>query len=140
MAIDNARPRDGGDLRETAEEARRIAGEARHEADLERPTAAGAGGHPHPDIREADQLRAGDDVRTFARQADLAETQARAAETQERNAELLRENREVLADAREQVRENRGDVRDVARTAADLDRQVDEARGRVRDTPTPDVR
>ncbi|HEU0053524.1 MAG TPA: hypothetical protein VFQ39_10120 [Longimicrobium sp.] len=138
MAIHDSRTHDGG-LRETADEARRIAGEARHEAELERPTAHGAGGHPHPDIREADQLRAEDDVRTYARQADLAETQASAAEALERNAALLRENREELADARERVRENRDEVRDVTRNTEALESQLADTHKQVRDSPTPDV-
>jgi hypothetical protein len=140
MAIhDPSSPR-RDDLRDAAQEARRIAGEAAHEADLERPTAAGAGGHPHPDIRAADHLRAQDDVRTFERQEDLAETQAQAAEALRENAARLQETREGLMEAREQVRENRDDVQAVARGAEALERQVDDAREQVRDTPTPDVR
>ena len=128
------------DLQETAENARRIADEAAREADLERPTAAGAGGHPHPQIRHADHVRAGDDVRTYERQEELAHAQARAAEALEENAERLQQNRELLADAREQVAENRDDVQDVERAARDLRDQVGDAAAAVRQTRTPDVR
>ena len=139
MAIDNSRPLDGDDLQRTAEEARRIAAEAAREAELERPTAAGAGGHPHPDIRAADHLRAGDDVRTFERQADAAQAQARAAEILEETGARLEQTREQLEEVREDVHDRRGDVRAIAHDTAELDRQVDDARDQVRDTPTPDV-
>ncbi|HEX2202959.1 MAG TPA: hypothetical protein VHG91_06665 [Longimicrobium sp.] len=128
------------DLRDTAETARRLAEDAGHDAGVERATAAGAGGHPHPQIRHADHLRAEDDVRTFERQEDAAEAQARAADLLEENAARLAETREAIADARETARDNRDDVRAIQRNAEALREQVSGAADAVRDTPAPDVR
>jgi seryl-tRNA synthetase len=136
---DQTRRPDDADLRQTAENARRLAEDASHDARLEQPTAAGAGGHPHPDIAAADHLRARDDVDTFERQADLAETQAEAAETLRRNRELLAGGREALDEVRAEVAENRADIRELADDTRDLRGQVQQARDAVRDTPTPDV-
>lgn len=137
---DQTGPDGRDDLRDTAEAARRIAEDAEHDAAVERPTAAGAGGHPHPQIRHADHLRAEDDVRTFERQEDTAEAQARAAEMLEENASLLARTREEIAEARETARDNRDDLRAIQRNAAELREQVSDAADAVRDTPTPDVR
>jgi tetrahydromethanopterin S-methyltransferase subunit G len=128
------------DLRETAEEARRIAGDAAHDAELERPAAAGAGGHPHPQIRHADHLRAEDDVRTYARQASAAEGQARAAEILGETAERLEEMEERLEATRAEVRDNREDVRTIERDTEALGEQVDDAADAVREVRPPDVR
>jgi len=136
---DATRPPSGGDLQETAENARRLAEDAGRDARLERETAAGAGGHPHPDIAAADHLRARDDVDTFERQADLAESQADAAETLERNREILASTREELRETRAEVADNREDLRGLASDTRDLHDQVEQARDAVRDTPTPDV-
>jgi hypothetical protein len=138
MSDEMRRPRDG-DLQKTAENARRLAEEAGHDARLERPTAAGAGGHPHPDIAAADHLRARDDVDTFERQADVAESQADAAETLERNREILASTREELREVRATVADNTQDLRGLAADTRELHTQVEEARDAVRDTPTPDV-
>jgi len=138
MSDQTSRP-DDADLRQTAENARRLAQDATHDARVEQPTAAGAGGHPHPDIAAADHLRARDDVDTFERQADLAQTQAEAAETLRRNRELLAGGREQLEEVRADVAENRADIRDLASDTRDLRGQVQQARDAVRDTPTPDV-
>ncbi|HEU4452314.1 MAG TPA: hypothetical protein VFR81_04610 [Longimicrobium sp.] len=136
---DQTRRPDDADLRHAAENARRLAEDAGHDARLEQPTAAGGGGHPHPDIAAADQLRARDDVDTFERQADLAQTQADAAETLRRNRELLAGAREELDEVRADVAENRADLRELAGDTRDLRGQVQQARDAVRRTPTPDV-
>lgn len=138
MSDQTSRP-DDADLRETARNARRLAEDADHDARVEQPTAAGAGGHPHPDIAAADHLRARDDLDTFARQADLAETQAEAAETLRRNRELLAGTHEQLDEVRADAAENRADLRELASDTRDLRAQVDRAHEAVRRTPTPDV-
>ncbi|HEX8693027.1 MAG TPA: hypothetical protein VF746_11440 [Longimicrobium sp.] len=135
---DPTRPGDA-DLRETAETARRLAGDAEHDADLERPTAAGAGGHPHPDIRAADHLRAQDDVETYERQEELAESQADAAEALSRNREVLAEGREQLDEARRQAADNQEDVRELARDTSELGDQVERAHEAVRQIGVEDV-
>lgn len=119
MSDEMRRPRDG-DLQKTAENARKLAEEAGHDARLERPTAAGAGGHPHPDIAAADHLRARDDVDTFERQADVAESQADAAETLERNREILASTREELREMRATVADNNEDLHGLAAGTREL--------------------
>lgn len=127
------------DLRKTAENARRIAGDAEHDAGLERPTAAGAGGHPHPDIRAADHVRARDDVETYERQEELAESQADAAETLRRNREMLAEAREQLHETQQRAEDSLADLRELARDTRELRDQVDRAHQAVRGTEVEDV-
>jgi len=126
-------PTRDADLQETSRNARRIADDAEHDASLERPTAAGAGGHPHPDIRAADHVRARDDVDTFERQEELAEGQADAAETLRRNREMLANARDELHQARETLAGNRSDLRDLAGDTRELRDQVAQARDAVRE-------
>ena len=135
---DPTRPGDA-DLRETAETARRLAGDAGHDADLERPAAAGAGGHPHPDIRAADHLRAQDDVETYERQEELDELQADAAEALSHNREVLAEGREQLHETRQQAADNRENLRELARGTGELGDQIDRAHEAVRQTDVEDV-
>ncbi|HET7229175.1 MAG TPA: hypothetical protein VFJ16_04200 [Longimicrobium sp.] len=130
---------DDGELREMAERDRQIAREAAHEADLERPAAAGAPDHPHPDIAAADHLRARDDVRTFDRQQDLAERSADAAEALSASAEQLRANRERIEQIRQEASERTGDVQDLAGSARDLREQTRQAAEQVRGVEPPDV-
>jgi len=92
-------------LGEMAERDRHLAAEAAHDAEVERPVAAGRPDHPHPDIAAADRVRAEDDVRTFQRQEELAEEQARTAEALEDNQRMLAENAQRLAEVREEVHE-----------------------------------
>jgi hypothetical protein len=101
---DQSQPADRS-LSEIADQGRRLAEEAAHDAEVERPVAAGRPDHPHPDIAAADQVRAEDDVRTFQRQEELAAQQAEAAETMEDNQRLLFENAQRLAEVREEVHE-----------------------------------
>ena len=135
---DSTHPEDRS-LREIAERDRRIAGEAAREAELERPVAAGAPDHPHPDIAAADHLRARDDVRTFARQEQIARDQARAAEAIEDTQRRLHETGEMLSRVREDVSERAGDVRALAGDARDLREQTQDVHDAARDIRPPAV-
>ncbi|MBV9111011.1 MAG: hypothetical protein JO306_16515 [Gemmatimonadetes bacterium] len=135
---DSTHPEDRS-LREIAERDRHIAGEAAHEAELERPVAAGAPDHPHPDIAAADHLRARDDVRTFTRQAQIARDQAHAAEAIEDTQRRLHETGEMLARVREDVSERAGDVRALEGDARDLREQTGDVHDAARGIQPPDV-
>jgi hypothetical protein len=126
-------------LSEIAENDRRLAAEAAHEAELERPAASGRPDHPHPDIAAADHLRARDDVRTFDRQQDLAERQAQAAEDMEDNQRRLLETSEQLARVREEVAERTGDARALAGDARALHEQAEEIHRAADAIRPPDV-
>ncbi|HET7464264.1 MAG TPA: hypothetical protein VFJ82_23605 [Longimicrobium sp.] len=130
---------DERELREMAERDRQLAGEAAHDADVERPAAAGAPGHPHPDIAAADHLRARDDVRTFGRQQELAELSADAAETLSASAEQLRANRERIEQIRQEAGARTAEVRDLAGDARGLREQTRQAAEQVRAIEPPDV-
>jgi len=122
---DSTRP-DDRSLSEIAENDRRLAAQAAHEAELERPAAAGRPDHPHPDIAAADHLRARDDVRTFDRQEDLAERQAQAAEAMEDNQRRLMETGQQLARVRDEVGDRGEDVHALAADARALHEQAEE--------------
>ena len=126
-------------LSEIAEHDRRLADAAAHDAEVERPIAAGRPDHPHPDIAAADQLRAEDDVRTFERQESVAEQHAEAAEAMEDNQRLLFENAQRIAAVREDVHERTGDVRALADDAGELREQVREVAEQARDIQPPEV-
>jgi len=130
---------DGQDLREMAERDHQLAGDAAHDADVERPAAAGAPGHPHPDIAAADHLRARDDVRTFRRQQELADRSADAAEALSATAEQLQENRERIEQVRQEAGERTAGVRELAGDARDLREQTRQAAEQVRNLQPPDV-
>lgn len=126
-------------LREIAETDRRLAEAAAHDAEVERPVAAGRPDHPHPDIAAADQLRAEDDVRTFQRQETVAEQQADAAETMEDNQRLLFENAQRIAEVREDAHERTGDVRALAADAGELREQIRDVADQAHDIQPPEV-
>lgn len=134
-------PNDGADrgLDEIAENDRRLAHVAEHEADLERPVAAGRPDHPHPDIAAADHVRARDDVRTYERQSDAASAQAAAAETLADNAARLEESRARLAEVRADARERAGDVRGLADDAREGREQARDVLETARDIQPPQV-
>jgi hypothetical protein len=129
---DQERP-NGEELRDAARTARRLGGQAEHDAELESATAAGDGGHPRPDIAAADRVRARDDLDTYRRQEEAAEAQARAAESLERNRRTLSTAREELRELREEVAGNGDEVRRVSSGARELEGRVEEARDAVRD-------
>jgi hypothetical protein len=122
-----------------AERDRRLAAEAAHATEVERPVAAGRPDHPHPDIAAADQVRAEDDVRTFQRQEAIAEEQARAAETMEDSQRLLAENAQRLSELHEDVHERSGEVRALASDAGELREQTREVAEQARDIQPPEV-
>ncbi|MFL5539632.1 MAG: hypothetical protein ACJ8J0_11605 [Longimicrobiaceae bacterium] len=126
-------------LGEMAERDRRLAAEAAHDAEVERPVAAGRPDHPHPDIAAADQVRAEDDVRTFQRQEALADQQAAAAEAMEDSQRLLAENAQRLSEIHEEVHERTGEVRALASDAGELREQTREVADQARDIQPPDV-
>jgi hypothetical protein len=127
-------------LGEIAERDRRLAAEAAHEADLERPVAAGAPDHPHPEIAAADHLRARDDVDTFTRQQQqLAESQARAAEAMEDNQRRLFETQQQLERVREGVSGRGDDVRALAGDARELRDQARDVHRAADQIEPPDV-
>jgi hypothetical protein len=126
-------------LREMAEHDRRLAEAAAHDAEVERPVAAGRPDHPHPDIAAADQVRAEDDVRTFQLQASVAEQHAEAAEAMEDNQRLLFENAQRIAEVREDVHARTGDVRALASDSAELREQTREVADQARDIQPPEV-
>ncbi|MFL5385079.1 MAG: hypothetical protein ACJ8GN_21370 [Longimicrobiaceae bacterium] len=126
-------------LGEMAERDRRLAAEAAHAAEVERPVAAGRPDHPHPDIAAADQVRAEDDVRTFQRQEALAEQQAQAAETMEDSQRLLAENAQRLSAIHADAHERTGEVRALASDADELREQTREVAEQARDIQPPDV-
>ena len=107
-------------LSEIAEQDRRLADAAAHDAEVERPVAAGRPDHPHPDIAAADQVRAEDDVRTFQRQEALAEQQAAAAEAMEDNQRQLFESAQRLESIHRDVHQRTDDVRALADDAGEL--------------------
>jgi hypothetical protein len=135
---DQTPPRDRS-LGEIAEHDRRLAEDAAHAAEVERPVAAGRPDHPHPDIAAADQVRAEDDVRTFQRQEELAAQQAEAAETMEDSQRLLFENAQRLSEVRDDVEGRTGDVRALAADAGELREQTREVADQVRDIQPPEV-
>ena len=102
---------DGRSLGEMAETDRRIAAEAARDAEVELPVAAGLPDHPNPDIAAADRVRAEDDVRTYRRQATLAELQAAAAEEMEDSQRRLYENAQRLEATGRDVRARSEDLR-----------------------------
>ena len=116
---------DDQSLSEMAARDRRLAAEAAHDADVERPVAQGRPDHPHPDIAAADHLRAQDDVRTYSRQEELAASQAQAAEQMEDSQRRLFETEEQLARVREDIGERGDDLRTLA---VDAREQRDQAR------------
>ncbi|HEX6747672.1 MAG TPA: hypothetical protein VF092_10315 [Longimicrobium sp.] len=126
-------------LGEMAARDRRLADAAAHDADVERPIAAGRPDHPHPDIAAADELRARGDVRTFARQEELATRQAEAAEWMEDNQRRLQETERQLARVREDAAGRRDDVRALAGDARELRDQAREIHRDVHDIQPPDV-
>ncbi|HEX8906561.1 MAG TPA: hypothetical protein VF771_17050 [Longimicrobiaceae bacterium] len=130
---------DDRSLSEMAERDRRLAAEAAHDADLERPVADGRPDHPHPDIAAADHVRARDDVRTYSRQEELAASQAEAAEDLEDNQRRLYETQQQLARVREEVGERGDDVRSLAGDARELRDQAREVHEATRDIEPPDV-
>ena len=131
--------RDDQSLGEMAERDRRLAAEAAHDADLERPVAAGRPDHPHPDIAAADHLRAQDDVRTYTRQEELASSQAEAAEQMEDSQRRLLETEQQLARVREDAAERGDDVRALAGDARELRDQAREIHAAVDEIQPPDV-
>jgi hypothetical protein len=126
-------------LEEIAENDRRLAGEARHEAGLERPVAAGRPDHPHPDIAAADELRAKDDVRTYEFQADVAARQADAARTLEASRQTLEENRDTIDDVRRSASARASDSRALADDVRALREQTHDVLETARDIQPPDV-
>jgi hypothetical protein len=126
-------------LGEIAEHDRRLAEAAAHDAEVERPVAAGRPDHPHPDIAAADQVRAEDDVRTFRRQETIAEQQAEAAETMEDNQRLLFENAQRIAEVRDDVHQRTGEVEALAADAGELREQTREVADQARDIQPPEV-
>ena len=135
---DSKEPEDRS-LSEIAENDRRLAGEAAHDADLERPVAAGRPDHPHPDIAAADHLRAQDDVRTYSRQEELAASQAEAAEQMEDNQRRLFETQQQLAQVREEVAERGDDLRELAGDAREQRDQAREIHAAADEIQPPDV-
>ena len=130
---------DDRSLGEMAARDRRLAGDAAHDGDVERPIAAGRPDHPHPDIAAADELRARGDVRTFDLQEELATRQAEAAEWMEDNQRRLQETERQLARVREDAAGRRDDVRALAGDARGLRDQAREIHSEVRDIRPPDV-
>jgi hypothetical protein len=130
---------DGRSLGEMAAQDRRLAEEARHEAGLERPVAAGRPDHPHPDIAAADEVRARDDVRTYEFQADVAEGQADAAEALEASRRALEQNRDALDGVRRAARRRASDSRDLADDVRALQDQTRDVLDTARDVQPPDV-
>ena len=130
---------DAPSLSEIAERDRRLAAEAAHDADVERPVADGRPDHPHPDIAAADHLRARDDVRTYARQEELAASQAQAAEQMEDNQRRLFETEEQLARVREDIDERGDDVRALAGDARELRDQARDIHAAADEIQPPDV-
>jgi len=135
---DHSQPTDRS-LGEIAEQGRRLADEAAHDAEVERPVAAGRPDHPHPDIAAADQVRAEDDVRTFQRQEELAAQQAEAAETMEDSQRLLFENAQRLSAIHDDVHQRTGDVEALAEDAGELREQTREVAEQARDIEPPEV-
>ena len=135
---DHSQPADRS-LGEIAEHDRRLAEEAAHDAEVERPVAAGRPDHPHPDIAAADQVRAEDDVRTFQRQEELAAQQAEAAETMEDSQRLLFENAQRLSAIHDDVHQRTGDVEALAEDAGELREQTREVAEQARDIEPPEV-
>ena len=130
---------DGRELEEMAERDRQLAGDAAHDAEVEQSAAAGNPDHPHPDIANADHIRAQDDLRTFGRQQDVAERSADAAEALGASAEQLRESRERIEQVRHDAHERTGDVQALASDARDLREQTRQAAEQVRSVEPPDV-
>jgi hypothetical protein len=126
-------------LGEIAEQDRRLAEAAAHDAEVERPVAAGRPDHPHPDIAAADRVRAEDDVRAFRRQESIADEQARAAETMEDNQRLLFENAQRLSRVHHDVHRRAGEVHALADEAAELGERTREVAGRAHDLQPPEV-
>jgi len=128
-----------GELEEMARRDRQLASDAAHDAEVERPAAAGAPDHPHPDIAAADHLRARDDVRTFDRQQSLAHDSAQAAEALSATAEQLQANRERIEQIRQEAHARTGEVDALAGDARDLREQTQQAAQQVRNVELPDV-
>jgi hypothetical protein len=126
-------------LSEIAETDRRLAEAAAHDAEVERPVAAGRPDHPHPDIAAADRIRAEDDVRTFQRQEALADQQAEAAETMEDNQRLLFENAQRISEVHDDVHQRTEDVKALASDAGELREQTREVAEQARDIQPPEV-
>jgi len=135
---DHSRPADRS-LGEIADHDRHLAEAAAHDAEVERPVAAGRPDHPHPDIAAADRVRAEDDIRAFRRQESLADEQARAAETMEDNQRLLFENAQRLSAVRDDVHQRTEDVRALASDAGELREQTREVADQARDIQPPEV-
>jgi hypothetical protein len=130
---------DGRELDEMARRDRQLASDAAHDAEVERPAAAGVPDHPHPDIAAADHLRAQDDVRTFGRQQSLAQDNAEAAEALSATAGQLEANRERIDHIRQEAHARTGHVQALAGDARDLREQTRQAAEQVRDVEVPDV-
>jgi len=135
---DQSHPRDRT-LGEIAEHDRRLAEEAAHDAEVERPVAAGRPDHPHPDIAAADRVRAEDDVRTFQRQEELAAQQAEAAETMEDSQRLLFENAQRLSAIHDDVHQRTGEVEALAEDAGALRDQTRDVAEQARSIEPPEV-
>jgi hypothetical protein len=130
---------DDQSLSKMAARDRRLAAEAAHDADVERPVAQGRPDHPHPDIAAADHLRAQDDVRTYARQEELAASQAQAAEQMEDSQRRLFETGEQLERVREDIGERGDDLRTLAGDAREQRDQAREIHAAADEIQPPDV-
>ena len=135
---DHGDPRERS-LSENAERDRHLAAEARHDAELERPVAAGLRDHPHPDIAAADELRAKGDVRTYERQEALAAEQARAAEEMEDSQRRLYETARRLESIGDDVHARTGEVRALAGDARELREETRDIAEQVREIESPEV-
>jgi hypothetical protein len=135
---DQSQPADRS-LGEIAAHDRRLADEAAHDAEVERPVAAARPDHPHPDIAAADRVRAEDDVRTFQRQEALADQQAQAAETMEDNQRLLFESAQRLSAIHDDVHQRTGEVEALAEDAGELREQTRDVAEQARGIEPPEV-
>lgn len=126
-------------LSEMAANERRLASEAAHEAELERPVAAGLPDHPHPDIAAADHLRARGDVRTFTHQERVAGQQASAGESLQANARQIADTRDRIEQIRREAHARGEDARTLASTAEALREETREVLDAARDIQPPDV-
>jgi hypothetical protein len=126
-------------LGEMAERDHRLAEAAAHDAEVERPAAAGRPDHPHPDIAAADEVRAGDDVRTYERQEAVADQQARAAEAMEDSQRRLFETARHLESTHDEVHRRSDEVRALAADATELRDQARELAEEARAIEAPDV-